>query len=116
MEAFHSVLDSCELHDLDFEGRWDRFPASRVFHAPHSVFDHCSLVIIVVALLSRFVSRQLETMFHFESHWVFEPSCEEEIQSVWTSSTGSVPIQLGLLGVALSTWGRTLHRHRSQFV
>ncbi|MBA0767258.1 hypothetical protein Gotri_016168, partial [Gossypium trilobum] len=35
----------------------DRFPALRVFHARHSVFNHCPLVIIVAASLSGVVSR-----------------------------------------------------------
>ncbi|MBA0552343.1 hypothetical protein Golob_023164 [Gossypium lobatum] len=55
------------------------FPISRVFDAPHFVSGHCPLIIIDVASLSEVVSRQLDTMFRFESRWVFKSSCEYEI-------------------------------------
>ncbi|PPS00854.1 hypothetical protein GOBAR_AA19811 [Gossypium barbadense] len=61
LRPFRSVLDNCELHDLGFERRW--FTWERV-----------------VASLSGVISRQLDTMFHFESCWVSEPSCEYEIR------------------------------------
>ncbi|MBA0707658.1 hypothetical protein Golax_019687, partial [Gossypium laxum] len=60
MEAFCSVLDNCELHDLSFERLWFIWERD-------------------VASLSEVVSRQLDTMFHFESRWVFKSSCEYEI-------------------------------------
>ncbi|PPE01755.1 hypothetical protein GOBAR_DD01194 [Gossypium barbadense] len=55
-----------------------------------STFDAASSA--YVTSLSGIVSRQLDTMFRFESLWVFKPSCEYEIRraSICSIDYGSV--------------------------
>ncbi|KAA3455484.1 reverse transcriptase [Gossypium australe] len=108
MEAFREVLEECQLEDIGYSGVWftwekgnfannnirkrlDRgvaidkwrslFPTHKIFHLPHSISDHCPLL-----LNTEDENTQVgNTHFKFEAWWITEELLEKEIRDCWES-------------------------------
>ncbi|KAA3473268.1 reverse transcriptase [Gossypium australe] len=71
-------------------------------HLPHSFSDHCPLLIeMEVERKGRISSR-----FRFESWWVLEETCEEEIRKLWEESSGPYLNHMRYLATRLKAWGK----------
>ncbi|KAE8734013.1 RNF181 protein [Hibiscus syriacus] len=64
---------------------WDLFPHFRLEHLPHSISNHCLLLLNTTALVP---NSSNHWQFHFEAVWLTEESCEEEVRQLWDNATG----------------------------
>ncbi|KAA3460789.1 reverse transcriptase [Gossypium australe] len=135
MEAFRRVLEDCFLEDIVFTGPWfkwergrveerniqerlDRgvatdswiqtFPNFSLRHLPHSFSDHCPLLVDTESEQKR----NGHNKFRFESWWILEESCEEEIKKLWEGSAGSYQNRMTNLAKGLKMWGTTMQAKR----
>ncbi|KAA3474991.1 reverse transcriptase [Gossypium australe] len=100
MEAFRNALEDCRLSDVggnlpetNIPERVDRgvanenwrsmFPEATIQHLPHSISDHCPLLI---STRKEDAWRSKKT-FKFEAWWVLEESFEAEVKAIWESSS-----------------------------
>ncbi|KAA3489521.1 reverse transcriptase [Gossypium australe] len=138
MEVFHRTLEDCSLEDIGFSGPWftwergrtlernireriDRgvatdtwiqnFPNYSLRHLPHSFSDHCPL------LVETKVGRRGRSpiRFRFESWWVLEESCEEEIRKLWEESSGPYLNRMTTLANGLKVWAKKIQfKHKGE--
>ncbi|KAH1106130.1 hypothetical protein J1N35_009898 [Gossypium stocksii] len=134
MEAFRSTLEDCLLEDIGFSGTWftwergkamdrnirerldrevandawlQQFPNYSLRYLPHSISDHCPLLIETEETRRRSPDR-----FRFEAWWVLEESCEEQIKSLWESSSGSFASRMKFLANGLNVWGKKIRNKK----
>ncbi|KAA3489070.1 reverse transcriptase [Gossypium australe] len=132
MEAFHKTLEDCFLEDIGFSSPWftwergsilernireriDRgvatdsriqtFPNFSLRHLSHSFSDHCPLL-IDIELNGR------RNSFRFESWWVLEESCEDEIRKLWEESSGPYLNHMKILANGLKVWAKRIQSKR----
>ncbi|MBA0568053.1 hypothetical protein Golob_005571, partial [Gossypium lobatum] len=106
MEAFRKTLEECNLFDMGFNGNWftwergnlpetniqerlDRgvateewvqiFPEFQIQHLPHTISDHCPLLINT----KKECSARIRKVFKFEAWWVLEDSFFNEVKNIW---------------------------------
>ncbi|KAL1070232.1 hypothetical protein V6Z11_D11G008600 [Gossypium hirsutum] len=140
MEAFRSTLDDYELVDIGYSGRWytwergnfeannirerldrgvanlawtEMFPFYRLIHIDNSISDHCPLLLETDLSTSNGTSSNSTCLFRFETAWLLEDSCYEQVRSLWVSNkNASVPERLTLMGEGLRRWASNLKRER----
>lgn len=121
MESFRRVLEDSQLMDVGFFGNqftWGRgnlpetiicewldlFPNFSIQHLPHTIFYHFPLLI----------KTDQENLcgnrgnIRFESWWMFEESCEEEIKRIWKENSGTMFEKLEVLARGLKEWERRI--------
>ncbi|GMI84759.1 hypothetical protein HRI_002145200 [Hibiscus trionum] len=136
MDNFRNALEDCSLKDVGFRGPWytwewgrltsnnirerlDRGVANDPWwslfshfdleHLPHTISDHCPLLLNTHAAIS---TRQQFEHFRFEAAWLVEESCEQEVSRLWNASAGSIPTRLRQVGEGLNSWFRTLRKEK----
>ncbi|KAA3476719.1 reverse transcriptase [Gossypium australe] len=129
--AFHKSLEDCFLEDIGFTGPWftwergrvedrnirerlDRrvatdtwiqtFPNFSLRYLSHSFSDHCPLLVDTKSEQKR----NGHNKFRFESWWILEESCEEEIKKLWEGSAGSYQNRMTNLAKGLKIWASTI--------
>ncbi|GMI67914.1 hypothetical protein HRI_000460700 [Hibiscus trionum] len=139
MVGFRDALEDCHLTDLGFKGTWytwergklqtnnvrerlDRmvanpswwqlFPRYMVSHLPHSISDHCPLLLDTSGA-DRHLSKDTHNEFRFEAIWLMEDGVEEIITHSWNASTEPLPKRLKDLGCTLATWWKNKKRMSS---
>ncbi|KAJ8898827.1 hypothetical protein K2173_007252 [Erythroxylum novogranatense] len=132
MTEFRNALDECGLIDLGSRGPWftwetgntprtnirerlDRgvaisswreiFPDCEINHLPHSISDHCPLLLDTHPGVTR---ERTEFPFRFESSWCMEDDCEEEIRKIWTNCDIDVPGKLNAVSEGLTHWSKNI--------
>ncbi|KAA3489552.1 reverse transcriptase [Gossypium australe] len=136
MEAFREVLEECQLEDIGYSGVWftwergnfvnnnirerlDRgvanekwrslFPIYKIFHLPHSISDHCPLLLNIEDENTQVGN----THFKFEAWWITEESLEKEIRDCWESNTDPISEKLKKLQLHLGAWAKTIKVKRA---
>lgn len=135
MEAFHTVLDECQLMDVGFSGLWftweqgnlpktnirvrlDRgvanvewfsaFPHGHIQHLPYSHSDHFPLFI-----LTEQESRKIHRVsFRFETWWLLESSFEKIVIDSWEKLTRPLPKKLKNLKQGILQWAIQIRKVR----
>lgn len=106
MEVFRTVLEDCDLVDLGYTGRWytwergnfrvnnikerlDRgvanrawseiFPSYSLSHIDNTISDHCPLLLNTELSSGSGTSSRLGGYFLFETAWLLEDSCFEQV-------------------------------------
>ncbi|KAJ8761865.1 hypothetical protein K2173_005576 [Erythroxylum novogranatense] len=132
MTEFRNALDECGLIDLGSRGPWftwetgntprtnirerfDRgvatsswreiFPDCEINHLPHSISDHCPLLLDTHPGETR---ERTEFPFRFESSWCMEDDCEEDIRKIWTNCDLDVPRKLNAVNEGLTHWSKNI--------
>ncbi|KAA3466274.1 reverse transcriptase [Gossypium australe] len=127
MELFREALEDCQLQDVGFSGTWftwdrgnfaatnirerlDRgvanegwrtlFPTGMIYHLPHSISDHCPILLDTIC--ERIRSRA--SQFKFEVWWTTEDSFETKVRQTWESTPGSIVMKLENLQKELIEW------------
>lgn len=131
MEAFKMVLEECNLIDVSFSKVWftwergnlpeinirerlDRgvmnddwlklFLDTCVKHSPHSISDHCPLLISN----SSNVDRRGSWKFKFEAWWILEDTFKAKVKRIWEGTQGSVFDKLDYLASALMAYAKSV--------
>ncbi|KAA3465094.1 reverse transcriptase [Gossypium australe] len=133
MESFKEALEECQLEDLGFSGEWftwergnfattnirkrlDRgvanerwrtlFPKGIVYHLPHSISDHCPILLNTMSERTRSRSSQ----FKIDAWWTTEESFEASVRQSWDSTSGSIMEKLESLQRDLKEWERSIKK------
>lgn len=85
-----------------------RFPAGRVNHLPHTMSNHCPLLINTDGESIH----NGNSKFKFEAWWLMEDTCEKIIKESWESGTGPVAEKLEKLQADLLDWARRIKKGR----
>lgn len=113
METFWRVLKDCKLMEVSYTRVWftwelenlpetnirerldlgftnedwmNLFPGYSILHLPHSISDHCPLLVCTDS------GKKISTIkkFRFEAWWTIKESLEGEIKRIWSTVTGSI--------------------------
>ncbi|GMJ10267.1 hypothetical protein HRI_004695900 [Hibiscus trionum] len=139
MMGFRDMLEGCNLSDLGFNGVWytwerGRLPETNVrerldravanpswwdmhqdysvSHLPHSMSDHCPILIDTVGQVTQRPATRLE-VFRFDANWIFEEETAQIIKICWETSRDAVPSKLHAVGCALMSWSKDHRKQRS---
>ncbi|GMI96865.1 hypothetical protein HRI_003355800 [Hibiscus trionum] len=136
MNNFRNALLDCNLDNLGYRGAWftwewgrhasnnirerldrgvanqawwDLLPNFQVDHLPHSISDHCPILLNSTGL-SSLPSRIWH--FRFEAAWLLERSCEDEFRNLWAAANGPLLEKLAHVGRGLEAWFKRLCKEK----
>ncbi|KAA3465212.1 reverse transcriptase [Gossypium australe] len=140
MEAFHKVLEDCNLVDVGYTGNWftwewgnlpgtniqerlnrgvateewlSLFPNFQLQHLTHTFLDHCPLLISTKKKKKREKERRSRS-FKFEAWWVMEESFLNAVKNIWENSTGDLLSKLECTIRGLERWAGQIKYNRKE--
>lgn len=84
------------------------FLTSNIQHLPHSMSDHCSLILNT----KNYNAYVGSPTFKFEAWWIMEETLEKDVEVSWESTTGSLEEKIERLQADLKVWTRVIKKGR----